>query len=355
MSNTLGNKIRCTVFGQSHSPSIGVVIDGLPAGFRPDIEAIEAFMARRRPGTSALTTSRSETDKPEIVSGLVDGVTCGSPLCALFQNRDFRSSDYSNLEKIPRPGHSDYTASIKYGGFNDIRGGGQFSGRLTAPLCFAGAICLQILETKGVSIFAHAQEIAGIHDKKADDLAFDEKLARVAGKAFPTIDDKAGAKMQDAILKASADKNSVGGIIECCVYGLDAGVGSPIFENVESEIAKAVFAVPAVKGIEFGRGFECAGLTGDRCNDQFVAVDGVVKTSTNNCGGILGGISNGMPVVFRCAVKPTPSISKPQTSVDLETGEETTLRIKGRHDPCIVPRAVPVIEAAAAIALINLM
>lgn len=355
MSNTLGEKIRCTVFGQSHSEAIGIVIEGIPAGLPLDMDFINKFMARRAPGKGKHTTSRKESDTPRILSGTVDGVTCGAPICAIIENNDTRSGDYENLKKVPRPGHADFTAYTKFDTFNDIRGGGQFSGRLTAPLCFAGAICMQLLRERGISVAGHISEIAGVKDVPCDPVDPQTELFSVEDKAFPVIDDTAGEAMLAAIEEARLDGDSVGGIIECAVCGIDAGYGDPMFDGVENVISRAVFGVPAVKGIEFGSGFEAANMRGSKNNDPFTVKDGKVTTLTNNAGGILGGITNGMPIVFRCAIKPTPSISMEQRSVDLSKMEDTTLGIKGRHDPCIVPRAVPVIEAVTAIAIANLI
>ncbi len=355
MSNTIGEKIKCTVFGQSHSEAIGIVIEGIPAGLPLDMDFINKFMARRAPGKGKHTTSRKESDTPKILSGTVDGVTCGAPICAIIENNDTRSGDYENLKKVPRPGHADFTAYTKFDTFNDIRGGGQFSGRLTAPLCFAGAICMQLLRERGISVAAHISEIAGVKDVPCDPVHPQTELFSVEDKAFPVIDDKAGEAMLAAIEEARLDGDSVGGIIECAVCGIDAGYGDPMFDGVENVISRAVFGVPAVKGIEFGSGFEAANMRGSKNNDPFTVKDGKVKTLTNNAGGILGGITNGMPIVFRCAIKPTPSISMEQRSVDLSKMEDTTLGIKGRHDPCIVPRAVPAIEAVTAIAIANLI
>lgn len=355
MSNTIGEKIKCTVFGQSHSEAIGIVIEGLPAGVELDIERINKFMARRAPGKGGHTTSRKEADAPKIISGLVDGVTCGAPLCAVIENKDTRSSDYGDLKKIPRPGHADFTAYAKYNGFNDIRGGGQFSGRLTAPLCFAGGVCMQLLSQKGIKIAAHISQIADVKDVPCDPAEPQSALFDVCEKDFPVIDCEAGNAMLCEIEKARLDGDSVGGIIECAVCGLDAGYGEPMFDGVENMIARAVFGVPAVKGIEFGAGFASAAMRGSENNDQFEVKDGKTVTVTNNCGGILGGITNAMPVIFRCAIKPTPSIFAEQRSVNLVKMENTTLSIKGRHDPCIVSRAVPAIEAVTAIAIANLI
>jgi chorismate synthase len=314
MSSQYGKNITVSIFGQSHSPAIGVVIDGLPAGFPLNLEELQEFLRRRRPGQSELTTSRAEGDVPEILSGLANGVTCGAPLAIIIRNTDTRSADYSELRDIPRPSHADYTAHVKFGGHQDTAGGGHFSGRLTAPLCAAGGICLQILRTLGIEIAA--------------------KIVQVGD-----------------ILKAKEAGDSVGGVIECTAEGLPAGLGGPIFDGIENRIASAVFGIPGVKGIEFGNGFAGAALLGSENNDAFYMDGKTVKTRTNNCGGILGGITNGMPVVFRAAFKPTPSIALEQNSVNLSLAENAVLTVKGRHDPCIVPRAVPCVEAAAAIAL----
>lgn len=355
MSNTLGEKIKCTVFGQSHSEAIGVVIEGIPSGITLEMNFINKFMARRAPGKGSHTTSRKEADIPKIISGTVNGVTCGAPICAIIENKDTRSADYESLKKVPRPGHADFTAYTKFEAFNDIRGGGQFSGRLTAPLCFAGAVCMQMLRERGISIAAHISQISGIKDTPCDPLEPQNEIFTVGDKAFPVIDDKAGEAMLAAIEEARLDGDSVGGIIECVVCGIEAGFGEPMFDGVENTISRAVFGVPAVKGIEFGAGFDVANMRGSQNNDPFVVKEGKVVTATNNAGGILGGITSGMPVVFRCAIKPTPSIAKVQNSVDLSNFMETTLEINGRHDPCIVPRAVPAIEAVTAIAIANLI
>lgn len=356
MSCSFGEKFRITVFGQSHSEAIGVVIDGIPAGIKLDTEKIGRFMARRAPGKNAYSTKRKEADIPEIISGVVDGITCGAPLCAVIKNNDQHSKDYSKLKKLPRPSHSDYAAYIKHNGFNDIRGGGNFSGRMTAPVCFAGAIAMQILEEKGISVGAHIEKIAGVSDSRFDPVNVNsDVLSTVASKEFPLIDDTAKDEMLSKIEAARLDGDSVGGIIECAVTGIPAGIGDPMFEGIENAISQAVFSVPAIKGIEFGNGFGCADLRGSENNDEFIIKDGKITTKTNNHGGILGGITSSMPVIFRVAVKPTPSISKPQMTVNLETGKEEELVIEGRHDPCIVPRAVPCIEAVTAIALINLI
>lgn len=355
MSSILtGKKIQVSVFGQSHSKAIGAVIDGLPAGFSVDEEKVRRFMARRAPGKAKFATSRKEADSPVVLSGLLDGVTCGAPLGVLIENTNTRSADYDNLRLTPRPAHSDYAAAVRYNGFNDISGGGHFSGRLTAPLCYAGAICLQILEEKGVFVRAHIASVANIADTPFDKV--NVQTDDIAAKAFPVLSDAQGKKMQAAIEAARKDCDSVGGVIECAVAGLPAGIGDPMFDGVENQLAKNLFGIPAVKGLEFGSGFAGSTLRGSQNNDAFcVAQNGEIRTATNNHGGILGGITSGMPVVFRVAMKPTPSIAKEQQSVNLETKNEETLKIVGRHDPCIVPRAVPVVEAVTAITVLDML
>ncbi len=354
MSSTYGEKIKISVFGESHGGGIGVVIDGLPAGEAIDFDAVLAQMARRAPGRDKTATPRKESDLPRVLSGMLGDVLTGAPLCAVIENTNTRSQDYGDLLAKPRPGHSDYTAYIKYHGANDIRGGGHFSGRITAPLVFAGAVCRQLLERRGIQIAAHIQSVGSIHDKPFDPVAVPSALIkRLSASSFALIDESAEEPVRAEIEAARLAQDSVGGMIECAVTGLPAGVGEPMFDGLEGAIAKAVFGVPAVKGIEFGAGFALAAMRGSRANDAFCYDNGHVVTETNHCGGILGGIANGMPLIFRCAVKPTPSISQPQKTVDLQTGENTVLTIHGRHDPCIVPRAVPVIEAVTALAIIN--
>lgn len=351
-----GDKFKVTVFGQSHSAEIGATIEGLPAGFRPDMEKVYAFMQRRAPGRDRFSTQRKETDMPEIVSGLVDGVACGAPLTAVIKNKDQKSTDYENLKLVPRPGHADYTAYIKYDGNNDIRGGGQFSGRMTAPLCFAGALALQILEEKGIHIGSHIEAIHNVKDDRFSPTDVKKELLdSIKEKEFPVISDKIKEEMEAEIDKARENLDSVGGVIECAIVGLPVGIGGPLFGGIEGEISRNIFAVPAIKGIEFGAGFSAGGMYGSENNDEFYFDNDMVKTRTNNAGGILGGISNGMPVIFRVAIKPTPSISKEQNSVNLKTKKSEKLVIKGRHDPCIVKRAVPVIEAVAAITILNML
>ena len=354
MSSTLASNLRISIFGQSHSGGIGCVIDGLPAGEKIDIEALQAFLARRAPGTNAWSTPRKEADMPEVLSGLADGATCGAPLSAIIRNTNTRSGDYAQLRDIPRPGHADYTAHIRYGGHQDVAGGGHFSGRLTAPLCIAGGICKQILERRGISIGAHLYSIGCVQDAAYDPVNLDsETLACAAKKSFPALDDAAAEKMQAEILAAKEDGDSIGGIIECAAIGLPAGIGDPMFDGMENRIARIVFAIPAVKGVEFGAGFEAARMRGSENNDPYFMDGGSVRTRSNNCGGILGGITSGMPLIFRAAIKPTPSIARDQHSISLSRGEDAVLAVRGRHDPCIAPRAVPVMEAALAIAILD--
>ena len=352
MSSEFGSLLKISVFGQSHGRAIGVVVDGLPAGEAIDLEELNAFLARRKPGKSHLSTARREADAPVFLSGLENGVTCGAPLCAVIENGDQHSSDYDALRDKPRPGHADYTAFVKWGGQADMRGGGHFSGRLTAPLCIAGGICKQMLARRGIWVGAHIAAIGGIWDRAYDPVALSREDLLAPGRTrFSVLAPEAGERMQAAIAAAKADRDSLGGIIECGVVGLPAGLGDPMLDGMENRIARLAFAIPAVKGVEFGAGFGVAALRGSQNNDPFYMDGGQVKTRTNHAGGILGGITNGMPLVFRVAVKPTPSIAQPQDSVSLSRGENTTLEIHGRHDPCIVPRAVPCVEAAAAIAV----
>ncbi|MCR4818099.1 MAG: chorismate synthase [Fretibacterium sp.] len=355
MSSEFGRNIRVSVFGQSHGRAIGVLIDGLPAGELLDEEELAAFMARRRPGKDALSTARHEADIPAFLSGVKDGRTCGSPLCAVIENKDTRSSDYDELLDKPRPGHADYTAWVKWGGLADMRGGGHFSGRLTAPLCIAGGIAAQILSRRNVHVGAHLAEVSGIPDDSFPLHPDHDLFKQIAEKAFPVLNDAAGEKMRSAILKAAEKGDSVGGVIECAAIGLPAGLGDPMFEGVESQLAHVLFGIPAVKGVEFGAGFASARKNGSQNNDSFIMDNNNVRTTTNHCGGILGGITNGMPLLLRAAVKPTPSIALPQQTVSLSRRENAELAVRGRHDPCIAPRAVPVIEAVTACVLLDMM
>ena len=350
MSSTYGDRIKLSIFGQSHGPAIGMTLDGFPAGFNVDLEKLQKFLNRRAPGQNDFSTPRREEDKPEFLSGIVNGYTCGAPICAVIHNTNTQSKDYENLKDCPRPGHADYTAQIKYGGYQDVAGGGHFSGRLTAALCIAGGLCKQWLETKGIRISAHISEIAGICDRAFNPI--DPEIDAISSD-FPVLDNTNGTQMREAIAKAKSNGDSVGGIIECAITGLPIGIGEPMFGGMEGRIAQIVYGIPAVKGVEFGAGFAVSRQNGSQNNDAFTIENGTVKTMTNHAGGILGGITNGMPLIFRTAIKPTPSISCLQNSVSLSRMELQSLEIKGRHDPCIVPRAVPVVEAAAAIAILD--
>lgn len=326
MSSIYGKNISVSIFGQSHSEAIGVTIDGLKAGIPIDREELQRFLNRRAPGNSKYATKRKESDVPEFLSGIVNGRTCGAPVTAIIRNQNPHSQDYDNLKDCPRPGHADYTAHVKYEGYEDLRGGGHFSGRLTAPLCIAGGIFLQILEKEGIRIHAQIKEIHGNREHPYEEIE-----------------------------KAMERGDSVGGIITCTIHGVRVGIGEPIFDGLENKIAQAVFGIPAVKGIEFGEGFACTELYGSENNDSFAYVKNQVVTRTNHNGGILGGISSGMDIVFQVAVKPTPSIALSQESISYKNKTNTELQIKGRHDPCIVPRALPCVEAAAAMAIYDLM
>lgn len=348
MSSTYGQMLKLSIFGQSHGAAIGMTLDGIPAGLPVDLEALARFLARRAPGQNAHSTSRKEPDAPEFLAGLLDGYTCGAPIAAIIRNTNTRSGDYNNLHDCPRPGHADYPAQVRYGGYQDVSGGGHFSGRLTAPICIAGGLCKQWLEQEGIRIAAHLACAAGIPDQPFDPM---EPELDAVGSDFPVLSKEAGEKMRAAIAQAKADGDSVGGIIECAVTGLPVGIGEPMFGGMEGRIAQMVYGVPAVKGVEFGAGFAAADLRGSENNDAYTVEDGSIRTLSNRAGGILGGLTTGMPLIFRSAIKPTPSIAKQQQSVSLSKTESQPLQIQGRHDPCIAPRAVPVIEAAAAIAI----
>ena len=353
MSSTFGENLKLSIFGQSHSSGIGMVLDGIPAGLPVNTEKLQEFLNRRAPGQNDYSTPRREEDRPEFLGGILDGFTCGAPIAAVIYNRNTRSADYSNLKDCPRPGHADYTAQIKYGGFQDYAGGGHFSGRLTAPLCIAGGLCIQWLEERGIRLGARIASIAG----EGDDIELDPLNPQLdlIGKDFPVFSPAAGERMREKIAQARLEGDSVGGVIECMVTGLPAGLGEPMFGGVESRIAQIVYGVPAVKAVDFGAGYSAAYMRGSQCNDAYTVDNGDIRTLTNNSGGILGGITNGMPLIFQAAIKPTPSISIQQQSVSISQGEDRKLTVKGRHDPCIVPRAVPVIEAAAAIAIFDLI
>ncbi len=336
------------IFGESHGPAIGVTLTGVPAGLALDMDFIQRQLDRRAPGRDKLSTPRKETDVPTILSGVFGGVTTGTPLTATIPNADTHSSDYADLSRLPRPSHGDYAGSVRYGGHNDYRGGGHFSGRLTAPLVFAGAVAKLILAQRGIRVGAHISTIYGISDATCEDYA---DLLELGEKDFPVLDEARGAEMQQAILDARSEGDSVGGAIECAVLGLPAGFGDPdLGRNVEGIFSKHLFAIPAVKAVGFGAGVAFSYMRGSEANDPFAVADGKIVTKTNNAGGVNGGITNGMPVVFEVTFRPTPSIAIAQQTVDLQTGEEAELSIKGRHDPCVVQRAVPVVEAAAALA-----
>ena len=347
MGGTYGENLIISIFGSSHGECVGVTAEGFPKGEKIDTERLQRFLERRAPGRNQWSTARKEPDVPEFQSGLENGFLTGEKLTAVIKNTNRRSGDYDNVLYVPRPGHADYTSFVKYGDGADRSGGGAFSGRMTAPLCVAGGIALQLLEKEGVEVCARVLSIGKVRDRGGV-----EKLtAAVKDKEFPTVSDAQGSKMKALIAEKKAEGDSVGGVVECVVRGLPAGLGGPLFEGMEGKIAEIVFAVPAVKGVEFGAGFSAARLTGSVNNDGFCLKEGKIETITNNAGGILGGITDGMPLVFRAAFKPTPSIAIPQRSVDLRTMTETEITVRGRHDPCIVPRAVPVIEAAAAVAV----
>lgn len=356
MSSVMGDKIKISVFGESHGEAIGCVIDGLPAGIELDMDEISKDMKRRAPGRDRSTTSRKEADEPHILSGVLKGVTTGAPLAMIIQNTNTKSADYENVALVPRPGHSDYPAYVKYGGNNDIRGGGHFSGRLTAPIVFAGAVAKQILKKKGVTIGAHILKIGEVCDTPFDKNNISaEQLEELSADYFSTISTEKEIEMRAVIENARLKADSVGGIIECAAVGMPVGVGSNIFSTVEGKLSYALFAIPAVKGVQFGAGFGFADMLGSQANDAYEIKDGKVVLKSNNNGGVLGGMTSGAPIVFSVAVKPTASIGTAQSSVNLETMENETLVVQGRHDPCIVPRAVPVVEAVTALALLDLM
>ena len=356
MSGMWGNKIKISIFGESHGNAIGINIDGLEPGFEINLDKVSSEMKRRAPGRSNLSTPRKEADEPEILSGFFQGKTTGTPLCAIIRNNNTKSKDYGKLKDIMRPGHADYTGKIRYNDFNDYRGGGHFSGRITASIVFAGAICKQILEAKGIKIVSHIKSIGTIEDKSF----LDEKITEgfinsYMSKELPLIDELKEEAMRKEILLAKEELDSIGGTVECAVLGIEPGIGNPFFDSVESTLAHLMFSIPAVKGIEFGRGFELTQMRGSQANDSMYFSGEKVLTKTNNNGGILGGITNGMPVIFKVAIKPTSSILKSQNTVNINIGEETVLEVNGRHDPCIVQRALPVIEAATAIGILDLI
>lgn len=358
MSSIWGNKLKISVFGESHGEGIGVTIDGFPSGFEVDLDFINNQMNRRRPGKNKLSTTRNEADKLNIISGIFNGKTTGAPICCIIYNEDKKSKDYEKIINCPRPGHSDYTASVKYNGFNDYRGGGHFSGRLTALLVFAGALCMSLLQKKyNIYIASHIQNIHGVEDEslKLSDMNI-EYLEKLSSMDFPVLSIEQGESMKKEILGAKDRLDSVGGIIETCVINMPVGIGEPMFDSVESRLSHMIFSIPAVKGIEFGDGFELAKLYGSEANDEFyIDSNECIKTYTNNNGGILGGLTNGMPITFKTCIKPTPSIAIKQNTVNIVNKQNTEISIEGRHDPCIVQRAMPVIECATAIVLLDFL
>ncbi len=354
MSGIWGKNVKISIFGESHGVAIGVTIDGLPAGIELDLDYINLEMQRRAPGKNSLSTPRREGDQFEILSGFFNGKTTGTPLCSIIRNSNQKSLDYDAIKSIMRPSHGDYPGYVKYDGCNDYRGGGHFSGRITAPLVFAGALAKYILEKQGITIGSHIKSIENIEDQKLDYVNIDKEMIKsIKYKEFPVINDSLGETMKNAIHSARNEGDSVGGVIECVVLDIDPGLGSPFFDSVESRLAHAIFAIPGVKGIEFGLGFEISKLRGSHANDELYIEDERVKTHSNNNGGITGGITNGMPIIFKVAMKPTPSISKMQRTIDISTMTNTEVEVHGRHDPCIVQRAVPVVEAACALTILD--
>ncbi len=354
MANSYGKLFKISLFGESHSEAIGVVIDGVPSGITLDMDEISFEMSRRAPGNNDFSTPRKESDIPEILSGVFDGKTTGTPIACVIKNTNTRSRDYN--PEIIRPSHADYSGMLRYNGHNDYRGGGHFSGRLTAPIVLAGAIAKQILRKENIEVLAHIKNIGNVFDDAVDmsnpDIA---SLKALKSKSLPFINAEMENKASELILAARGDKDSIGGSIEAVICGIKGGIGSPFFESVESRISSMLFSVPAVKAVEFGIGTEFSKLHGSDANDSFYIENGDIKTKTNNNGGINGGITNGMPIVLTATIKPTPSIAKEQESVNLDTKENITLEIKGRHDPCIVQRAVPVVEAALAVTVLDLI
>lgn len=356
MSATFGNRFKITIFGESHGKAIGGVIDGIPPGFEIDFQDIYYQMERRAPGKSGISTSRKEGDEVIILSGLLNNKITGTPLAFMINNQDKKSKDYESIKYTPRPGHADYSGFVKYKGFNDYRGGGHFSGRLTAPVVFAGTIAQQILKKSKIEVFTSITKIGNVESQKfKGSIKEIEKLKEIKASRLPSLEEGKSHLMEEEIKNARAAGDSVGGVVECIISGIEAGIGEPFFDSLESHISRIMFSIPAVKGIEFGEGFNLAGMRGHDSNDELVVTSQKISHSTNNNGGILGGITNGMPIIFRVAIKPTPSISMTQKTVDLIKKNEIEINIEGRHDPCIVPRVLPVIESAAAIAILDMM
>lgn len=356
MASTIGERLRVTLFGQSHGEAIGVVLDGLPAGERIAMDALQAFLDRRAPGRGGHASARREADRPRLLSGVVDGVTCGAPLCAVIENGDVDPSAYDDVKDVPRPGHADYPALQKHGQAVDLRGGGHHSGRLTAPLCVAGGIALQLLSRRGIAIGAHIRSIGGVQDAPFDPVAPTREMLEWPGKQpFPVLDAATGEEMRRRIAEAGCDGDSLGGTIECCAIGLPPGLGGPVFGGVENRLGEAMFGIPGVRGLSFGDGFAAADERGSRQNDPYRMEAGAVVTETNHHGGVLGGMTTGMPLLLTVACKPTPSIARPQRSLRLSTGEQEEIAVRGRHDGCFVPRAAPCVEAVVAIVLLDLL
>ena len=356
MGSTYGKNIKISVFGQSHGEAIGVIVDGIKAGNEIDMDMLDKFMSRRIPTDDEFSTKRKEKDKIEFLSGLVGVTTCEAPLMAMIRNEDVRSSDYDNIVDIPRPSHADYPAHIKHKGQNDKRGGGHYSARLTAPLCIVGGIAKQFLCRDGVNVYAHIQQIGSAKDDSFMNVNLSQlELEEICSSNFPVLNKEAKEKIKAEIHNASMDGDSVGGIIECMITGVPVGLGDGMFEGVENRISQAIFSIPAVKGIEFGNGFDCASLRGSENNDEYTIEDGKIRTSTNRNGGVIGGMSSGEAIIFRLALKPTPSISKMQNSISISKMTKEKLIIRGRHDACIVPRAVSIVEAVSAFVIYDMM
>lgn len=354
MSSRIGRMLSIEIFGESHGAAVGVTLDGLPAGLKLDMERLNAFV-QRRAARSAIATGRQEKDIPRIISGLWDEITTGQPLTAIFENGDTHSAHYDFLPDRPRPGHADYPAIMRSLYNDDLRGSGHHSGRLTLPYVFAGGVAMQLLEKEGVRIAAHVQQIANENDDCLNDIAPDmDALLEAQKRPIPTLNPEEGERMQQAILKAKSEQDSRGGVVECAAVGVPVGLGSPFFEGVESVMANYLFSIPAVKGVEFGAGFTSASMRGSAYNDPYIMKDGQIAASRNSAGGLLGGITNGMPIIVRVAFRPTPSVGVEQSTVSLSEGTNTTLSVQGRHDPCVVVRAVPVVESAVALALAEL-
>ena len=352
MRNTFGNNVTVTLFGESHGKAIGAVLDGIKPGIKIDLDFIKSQLNLRKP-VGDISTSRVEADNFEILSGVFEGYTTGAPICIIIPNENTKSKDYSEIMNKARPSHADYVANVKYNGFNDYRGGGHFSGRVTVALVAVGAIAISVLKEKGISIGTHISKCAGINDVSFCDL--EKEINLLNQKQFAVIDDVKGELMKQSIMNAKLEGDSVGGLLETAVTGLPIGLGEPWFDSVESMLSHALFSIPAIKGVEFGAGFKFADMTGSNANDAFYMDNGTVRTKTNNNGGINGGITNGMPVIFRCAVKPTPTISKEQNTVDFKNKEDTVLASRGRHDPCIVHRARVVVDSMTALVICDLL